>query len=130
MSPASVTDRPIIGSTLGIDSPRARKHDPITSQEAADSTAGIVAHSQATVLATLATVGPLTDCEIVDWLEYRGEHLSDSRIRSARSELVEKGLVEFSGYYHLRTVGIRQRRHRVWSLTDAGFATHSKAVSL
>lgn len=130
MPHTSVADRPIIGSTLGIDSPRARKTDPITSQEAADATAGIVAHSQAAVLSTLATVGPLSDVEVVDWLGYRGEHLSDSRIRSARSELVGMGLVEFSGYYHLRTTGTRARRHQVWMLTPKGQDTHSKAVAL
>jgi hypothetical protein len=130
MPRTSVADRPIIGSTLGIDSPRARKTDPITSQEAADATAGSVAHSQAAVLSTLARTGPLSDVEIVDWLSVRGEHLSDARIRSARNELVERGYVMFSGMYHLRTVGVRQRRHQVWMLTPAGQSAHSKAVAL
>lgn len=82
---------------LGTDSPRARTTDPITSHEAADATVGKVAASQAIVYRILSdSPDPLTDEQIWSESSHYGTW-SYTRIRTARGELVAKGLVRAVG---------------------------------
>lgn len=103
------------------DSARVRASDPVTSHEAADS--NDVAESQLQVLATLAKVGPLADHEIHEWLTHVGILFSPSRVRTARHELLEAGLVEDTGMFHLTPA---RRRTKVWGLTAEGFARYAR----
>ena len=97
---------------LGTDSPRARTSDPDTSHAAADATAGSVASSQADVLVVLQTaLMALTDEEIVGYLKGR---YSPSRIRSARHELEEQGLVRCAGV--VKPPG-KRTKCRTWELS-------------
>lgn len=125
MSTQTITPQvPMIGTVFGEDSPRARRSDPETSQEAADTSVS-PAESQAHVLRVLAVTGPLADHEVFDWLEADGVMISPSRVRTARHELVEQGLVEFSGFYHLTPSG---RRTRVWAVTEQGHVSRKAAA--
>ena len=92
------------------DSARARFPDPVTSHEAADSTAGSLADSQLLVWSILATHGPLADHELVAKTSGRW---SASRIRTARHELTEDGVVVDTGIYRLTP---SRRRAKVWGL--------------
>lgn len=96
--------------------PRARNTDPETSHEAADSTSSKVAASQGEVILILSHYGPLADHEIVAKHErlFVPPTYSPQRLRSARSELVEAGRVEFADEYRLTPSG---RRARVWRLS-------------
>jgi len=89
------------------DRARTRRSDPLTSHEAADT--NDVHGSQVSVLLTLSMSGPLADHELVE----RIKDYSPSRVRTARSELVEMGMVEFTGFYRL-TAG--NRRTQVWQV--------------
>ena len=66
------------------------------------------------VLELLEDLGSCTDYELEDNLK---DYYSPQRVRTARSELVEQGLVEFSGSTRISLRG-RQRKHRarVWRL--------------
>lgn len=76
------------------DTARVRRTDPSTSHEAADRSAVKVRGSQAAVLRVLAgSPAGRTDPELC----YLVARYSDSRIRTARAELVELGLVEACG---------------------------------
>lgn len=76
-------------------SARARLTDPLTSHAAADLTEDKVAASQRAVLAILTeAMMPLTDEEIVGYLK---REFSPSRVRTARHELEEDGLVMCAG---------------------------------
>ena len=89
------------------DSPRTRRSDPETSSLAADSTDP--AASRRFVMFALIEHGPLAQFE----LEGIAEGLwSLSRVRTAVSELVERGLVEFTGIYRRTPSG---RRAQVWA---------------
>jgi len=83
---------------LAGDGPRARLADPVTSHLAADSTQSVKLASQRYVLAMLLDSGPLADHEILFWHAKRHEtdipDWSPSRLRTARRELVTKGLVD------------------------------------
>lgn len=86
-------------TVAGTGGPRARRTDPEESHLAADTSN--LAESQDAVLEALAT-GPRTDGDIVRHhydmsLFFGGPKFSDSRLRTARHELVEAGLVENSG---------------------------------
>ena len=94
------------------DTARVRKSDPVTSHEAADSNQ--VALSQAAVLTIFRTSEPLADFELQDRLAGRW---SPERIRTARHELSEAGVLTFTGYYHLTPRG---RRAQVWALAPQG----------
>lgn len=95
----------------------ARRGDPSTSWEAADSVTGI-RESQRIVLATLRRTGPLTDEQLLDkvtdalrngYLEaYR---ISPSGCRTRRAELVALGLVRDTGRRDLTASG---RHTIVW----------------
>lgn len=94
------------------DSARTRRSDPVTSHEAADSndTAG----SRAEVLRLLTTLGPLADHELVAAHDFNDTaHYTPQRLRTARHELTENGLVVETGYYHLTNT---RRRAKVWEL--------------
>ena len=94
------------------DSPRARLTDPVTSHEAADSTAGSVKESQSWVFTLLDHFGPLADHELV---EHSINTWSPSRIRTARHELVELGAVTDAGFYRFTPAG---RRAKVWQVPE------------
>lgn len=92
---------------------RSRTTDPVTSHEAAAGVDG--ADSRAAVLAELRLrrLG-LADFELQEQLAGR---FSEARIRTARHELAEAGLVESLGIYRLTRAG---RRAQVWATTPTG----------
>lgn len=97
--------------------PLARATDPITSDEAAETVD--VAGSQARVLDLLDRFGPLADFELVaaaDMFASDGFDYSPQRLRTARHELVEQGLVEDAGFYRVRPRSRRPLRHHVWQV--------------
>lgn len=101
------------------DTPRARRSDPITSHEAADSTQDKVAASRAFVLYLLRETGPVADHELVAAAQDlyvrlpEVQKFSPSRLRTARHELAEEDKVIETGYYHLTESG---RRAVVWEV--------------
>jgi hypothetical protein len=102
------------------DSPRARTTDRLTSHEAADATAPHIAASQAAVRhvlssAPLAGAIPLTDVEIARYAAELGYRFSDSRLRTARRELEDMGIVESAGT--VKPSGSRTR-FTVWKLAE------------
>lgn len=102
------------------DSPRVRATDPITSHLAADATKKSRPGSRDAVLAALHRDGPLADHELVlaiqaDATWNGGRMYSPSRIRTARSELVELGLVEEAGYTRKTVSGLDAM---VWRAVD------------
>ena len=90
------------------DTARTRRSDPVTSHEAADS--NDVHGSQVSVLLILSMSGPLADHELVE----RIKDYSPSRVRTARHEMQEAGLIEYAGFDRL-TAG--KRRTQVWQVT-------------
>jgi len=112
MSTATITPPPI-HSIFGDDSPRARRTDPLTSHEAADT--NDVSKSIGWVLQTLARKS-LADHELVGLAEMHGLHFTGQRLRTARAALVGMGLVEPSGIYRLTE---NNRRAIVWEFNDA-----------
>ncbi len=73
----------------------ARSTDPTTSHEAAESVGeGNMYASQQAVLSALPVRGPMTDPEIARQITIHGDGQvhSESRLRTARKELVDKGL--------------------------------------
>lgn len=98
---------------------RARGSDPQTSHEAAEKVSGEgVRQSQIDVLHTLRSQGPMTDERLLDAMEFRGARSSPSRVRTARKELMEAGLVEECGEGMTKR-GNRAAMHRI---TAKGFA--------
>ena len=102
------------------DTARVRQSDPITSHEAADS--NDVKASQRYVLETLQVFGPLADHELVEFYEAEKHLIADlfgtfspSRLRTARKELVEAGLVEFTGKHTMTDHGCRAQ---VWAVAS------------
>ena len=90
------------------DEARARRTDPETSHEAAASVRNIRG-SQVRVINLLKAYGPMTDEKLVTFAYHAG--MSPSGIRTRRSELVAKGLVEYAGYKQVMSTG---RMARVW----------------
>lgn len=98
---------------------RARSTDPEPSHEAAERVTGEGARqSQLDVLHTLRSQGPMTDERLLDAMEFRGARSSPSRVRTARKELMEAGLVEACGEGQTAR-GNRATLHRI---TARGFA--------
>ena len=100
------------------DSPRVRLTNPITSHEAADS--NNIAASARYVVEVLRVFGPLVDHELVRFHESdrnasRYGTFTPQRLRTARHELTEQGLVEDTGYYHMTD---SNRRARVWQIVE------------
>ncbi len=90
--------------------PRSRATDPVTSVDAGR--AADLVGSQAMVLELLEDHGECTDYELECDL---ADYYSPQRVRTARSELVEAGLVEDTGKTKLSHRG-RRRKHRarIW----------------
>ena len=94
---------------------RARRSDPETSHEAANSLpSDRLRASQDAVLAFLRRQGPMIDTVLVD--TYNGEvHQSPSGLRTRRSELVTRGLVQDTGVRVRLATG---RNAIVWAVTQ------------
>lgn len=92
----------------------ARRTDPETSHEAAESVTNLTS-KQAAVLEMLKNSGPMCDEQIFDALWDAGFKMSPSGARTRRDELVGQGLLEFSGRYVTLRSG---RRSRVWKSTS------------
>ncbi len=115
---------PLIGTTWGEDTARARRTDPIESHQAADSiTLTKRGSSRAEVLIIMRDAGvPLTGDQIEEkheerWRHGRAtQHHTGQRLRTARAELVKEGLVAQSGVGKSR----HGRNAAVWKLSEAG----------
>lgn len=99
--------------------PAARSTDPQTSTQYPDESE--VSAVQERVLMLLMVNGPKCDRHLIDL--YRGhyplpeQYASDSSIRSRRAELVEKGLVAYTGSNVLLRGIKRDREHQLWAVT-------------
>lgn len=99
--------------------PAARSTDPQTSNQYPDESE--VSSVQERVLMLLMVNGPKCDRHLIDL--YRGhyplpeQYASDSSIRSRRAELVEKGLVAYTGSNVLLRGIKRDREHQLWAVT-------------
>ena len=93
--------------------PVARHTDPETSRRAAASVKDVT-QTQAGILRTLWQIGQGDDEDIY---LYYGEYISESGLRTRRSELVRLGLVEDSGRRGLTASG---RSCIIWRLTEQG----------
>ena len=94
----------------------ARSTDPATSHEAAASVGeGKMYASQQAVLSALRVRGPMTDPEIARQITIHGDGQvhSESRLRTARKELVDKGMVHAAG---IDRTG--PRRVTIWKATQ------------
>ena len=94
----------------------ARSTDPSTSHEAASSLGeGKLLASQQAVLSALRVRGPMTDPEIAREIQIHGDGqtYSESRLRTARKELVDKDLVHAAG---IDRTG--PRRVTIWKATQ------------
>jgi hypothetical protein len=93
---------------------RARRTDPVTSQEAADSV-NDVTQTQAFILRVLEK-RPRTDSELIEaYRNYKkAPRASESGIRSRRAELVGKGLVADTDVRQVLPSG---RRSIVWGVS-------------
>jgi len=90
----------------------ARNSDPETSHEAAESVE--VVKNQLYVLAVFSQICPCTDKTLVATYPRVSEHTqSESGIRTRRKELVDKGIVRWTGEL---VRGDTNRRERVWDL--------------
>jgi hypothetical protein len=103
---------PMVHSIFGGDSPRARRGDPSTSHEAADT--NDVSKSIGWVLQTL-TRKSLADHELVGLAGVHGLPFTGQRLRTARAALVGLGFVEASGVYRMTE---SNRRAIVWAVTS------------
>jgi hypothetical protein len=103
------------------DSPRARMDDPITSHEAAESTAGNLKASQAHVRDLFVVFGVMADHEVINLDAYVRSitvyktSYSPSRLRTARRELADLGYLVDTGIYRLTPSG---RRAKVWAVAS------------
>lgn len=118
-----MTDTPLFDVNAPLifpdDSPRTRRTDPVTSHTAADTNRASLPDSRALVWGFLMTHGPLTQPEIIAKARAVGARYTDSRLRSAVSEMVEDGRVEATGFYRLTENG---RRAIVWQRTGGDVA--------
>lgn len=111
----------IVVAPVNGDGPRVRETDPVTSHLAADSNDSTVAASQTFVFDLLWWHGPLADHEMVDAAERdfqanpHAQKWTPQRLRSARAELVERGLVHMVEGERRRT-GTGRNAH-VWAVT-------------
>jgi hypothetical protein len=91
----------------------ARRSDPHTSHEAARSlSANKLRDSQKAVLSHFRKFGPMTDTDLVNI--YVGSPQSRSGLRTRRSELANRGLIEDTGVRKKLPTG---RRAIVWRAT-------------
>jgi hypothetical protein len=104
--------------SLALDgtTPRSRQTDPVTSVDAGRG-ADLNESQNAVVSLFQAAAGGMADHELVALAEWAGVKYTPQRIRSARSELTEKGLVEITpGKFRPTKSG---RRARVFELKAA-----------
>lgn len=94
----------------------ARVTDPQTSHDAA--TRADVEGSQFYVLRLLHEYGASPDFHLANYARAAGSRWSESRLRTARKELVERGLIEDTGVTLPTPSG---RQAAVWRLTWRGF---------
>jgi hypothetical protein len=99
---------------------KVRRTDPETSVEAAESVQDKIRASQAAVLLVLNTYYPegCTDSELIIMYRMQSNRMtlprqSESGIRTRRSELVERGLVEDTGKRDVLASG---RRSIIWKV--------------
>ena len=98
------------------DDAHARISDPETSLEAAESLRREkIRRSQMQVYEALLDCGPMCDTRLQEALAAEGIHMSPSGVRTRRSELVEKNMVEDSGK---RTVLFSGRRSIIWRVKE------------
>ena len=98
----------------------ARRTDPITSHEAAQSLPSEkIRRSQEAVLTFLRKRGAMTDTQLTEdypvWCGHRYPKQSSSGLRTRRDELVKRGLVVDSGRMEILPTG---RRAIVWAALD------------
>ena len=101
----------------------ARNTDPETSHEAAESIDNLTERQTAVLVILEEFGGQLADHELVRQYEKHGSWYSVPKqtpqsIRSRRSELVKRGLVDHWPGNFVKTES--GRRARVWAVTDAG----------
>lgn len=99
-------------------SPNARRSDPDTSHEAAD---GNDIHGARAEVMFYLGLEPLADHELVAMFEadanlVGAKTYTPQRLRTARAELVEMGLVEATGIYRLTAT---KGKANVWQLKGA-----------
>jgi len=110
-----------VSQALGLDGPgsMARASDPVTSHEAASSVSREAREaSERDVLDCLIENGAMTDEQIHEEISsyvvgYRNPKATATRHRTARAQLVEKGLVRDSGEKDLTSTG---RRAVLWEV--------------
>jgi hypothetical protein len=95
----------------------ARRTDPATSHAAASSVENL-RETQRAVLELVTHEGPMTDEELarayeIQMVHQEWRHQSPSGLRTRRSELVQKGLLEDSGEKRVMWTG---RKAIVWQL--------------
>jgi hypothetical protein len=96
---------------------RARRTDPETSHEAAESLSGLkLTEDQKAVLLSLKANGPSCDQDIFLNLTENSYRISPSGARTRRKELCRLGNVEFSGHFAKLRSG---RRSRIWKVTES-----------
>lgn len=99
--------------------PVARKGDPDTSWEAAQSVKEKVRRSQREVLALFHVYGPMTHDDLVHCASASSIRQSESGLRTRANELVRQGTLSRSGKYGTTPSG---RRSIIWALTPSGTA--------
>lgn len=104
-----------MSATPIFDSMRARANDPATSHEAAARAS--VRASQQYVLRLLRDYGACADFHISNIARKHRVSWSETRLRTARAELVRKGYVVDTGNTLPTPTG---RRSTIWSITVAG----------
>lgn len=100
---------PMIGSRFGVDAPRTRRTDSLTSHAAADS--NDVHGSRAVVLDAFHQHRFFADFELEQFLA--GSGFTPQRLRTARHDLTEAGHLEFAGMTRTTPSG---RQARVFTL--------------
>lgn len=126
----SLTATPhVIDSTTTGEAAATRESDPVTSHRAADRAMRKAEASQREVLTILREHGPLANFEIEDhhWqrsavLGLKAPLYAGSRLRTARKELAELGLVEPTGTERpvIRDGVTTKNTAEVWRLTRKG----------
>lgn len=92
--------------------PLARPTDPITSDLAGETVNRV--DSKTRVIQILTDCGPLADIAIVT---LDGGLFSPQRLRTARCELVDEGVVRATGSTVATRRGSRVTHHNIWELT-------------
>lgn len=84
---------------MDFTTPRARLTDPATSHAAANSVdRSQMSHAKRVIVTLLMLEGPMTDEELLLlWNDRIADRISQSGLRTRRSELVDAGLVRDSG---------------------------------